>query len=127
MICFNINNLSKLFDIEMENLPQPSSLGVILIEKSKKLGFIFGNYMNNHIIIIYYNIENNKFDMEKISETEILDSLGKSFLVPEDILIYKYYIFITAHTGDFIILKFDDKNINSCVKIIFNLENITKN
>ena len=65
--------------------------------------------------------------MEQISETEILDSLEKSFLVPEDILIYKYYVFMTTHTGDFIILKFNDKNIKSCLKIIFNLENITKN
>ena len=127
MICFNIGNLSKLFDIEMDNLPQPSSLGVILIEDIKKLGFIFGNYMNNHILTIYYDIENNKFDMDQISETEILDSLEKSFLVPEDILIYKYYVFMTTHTGDFIILKFNDKNIKSCLKIIFNLENITKN
>ena len=73
--------------------------------------------MNNHILTIYYDIENNKFDMEQISETEILDSLEKSFLVPEDILIYKYYVFMTTHTGDFIILKFDDKNIKSCLKI----------
>ena len=127
MMCFNIGNLSKVFDIEMDNLPQPSSLGVILIEETKKLGFIFGNYMNNHILTIYYDIENNKFDMEQISETEILDSLEKSFLVPEDILIFKYYVFMTTHTGDFIILKFNDKNIKSCLKIIFNLENITKN
>ena len=127
MICFNVNNLTELFNIELENLPQLSSLGVIVIENLKKFGFIFGNYLNNHIMIIYYDIQENKFDMKKISETKILDSQGKYLLVPEDILIYKYYIFITTHTGDFIILYFNDKNLDASVDIIFNLENITKN
>jgi hypothetical protein len=127
MMCFNVNNLSILFDTELNNLPQPSSLGVIVIEKLKKIGFIFGNYMNNHIMTIYYDIQEKKFDHEKISETKILDSQGKYSLVPEDILIYKYYIFITTHTGDFIILYFNDKNLYASVDIIFNLENITKN
>jgi len=38
---FNIGNLSKLFDIEMDNLPQPSSLWVILIEDTTKIGIYF--------------------------------------------------------------------------------------
>ena len=127
MICYNVNNLSQLFNIELENLPQLSSLGVIVIENLKKFGFIFGNYLNNHIMIIYYDIQEKKFDMKKISETKILDSQGKYLLVPEDILIYKYYIFITTHTGDFIILYFNDKNLDASLDVIFNLENITKN
>ena len=76
---------------------------------------------------IYYDIQQNKFDMENISETSILDSKGKYLLIPEEILIYKYYIFMTTHTGDFIILYFNDKNLYKSVDIIFNLENITKN
>ena len=127
MICFNVSNLSTLFDIEMNNLPQPSSLGVISIENLKKLGFIFGNYINNHIMTLYYDFEKNNFDMENISETKILDSKGQTLLIPEDILIYKYYIFMTTHTGDFIILNFNEKNLYASVNIIFNLENITKN
>jgi len=43
-----------------------------------------------HILTIYYDIENNKFYMEQISETGILDSLLKNYLVPEDILILIY-------------------------------------
>ena len=127
MICFNVNDLSTLFDVELEKLPQLSSLGVIVIKNLKKFGFIFGNYFNNHIMTIYYDIQKNKFDMENISETKILDSQGKYLLVPEEILIYKYYIFMTTHTGDFIILYFNDKNLYESVDIIFNLENITKN
>lgn len=127
MMCFNVNNLSVLFDTELKNLPQPSSLGVIVIENLKKIGFIFGNYINNHIMTIYYDIQGKSFDMENISETKILDSQGKYLLIPEDILIYKYYIFITTHTGDFIILYFNDKNLYASVDIIFNLENITRN
>ena len=127
MMCFNVNNLCILFDTELKNLPQPSSLGVIVIEKLKKFGFIFGNYMNDHIMTIYYDIQENKFDKENFSETKILDSQGKSLLVPEDILIYKYYIFITTHTGDFIILYFNDENLYASVGVIFNLENITNN
>ena len=127
MLCFNVNNLSILFDVELNNLPNLSSLGVIVIEKLNKLGFIFGNYMNNHIMTIYYDIQGNKFDMEKISETKILDSQGKNLLVPEEIIIYKYYIFMTTHTGDFIILYFNDQNLYASVDIIFYLENITKN
>ena len=126
LICFNVNNLSTLFEIELEKLPQLSSLGVIVIENLQKFGFIFGNYFNNHIMTIYYDIQQNKFDMENISETKILDSKGKYLLVPEEILIYKYFIFMTTHTGDFIILYFNDKNLYESVDIIFNLENITK-
>ena len=102
LLCFNINLLSNIFDIELNNLPQPSALGVIAIERLNKLGFVLGNYINNHIIIIYYDFENNCFDKEKISETKLLDSTGNTLLTPDDILIYKYYIFITTHTGDFI-------------------------
>ena len=127
LICFNVSNLSILFDVELEKLPQLSSLGVIVIENLQKFGFIFGNYFNNHIMTIYYDIQQNKFDMENISETKILDSQGKYLLVPEEILIYKYYIFITTHTSDFIILYFNDKNLYKSVDIIFNLENISKN
>ena len=127
LMCFNSNNLTALFDIELKNLPQLSSLGVIVIENLKKIGFIFGNYINNHIMTIYYDIQKNHFDMENISETKILDSQGKYLLIPEDILVYKYYIFITTHTGDFIILYFNDKNLYESVDIIFNLENITRN
>ena len=127
MICFKINDLSIVFDVELNNFPQLSSLGVIVIENLKKFGFIFGNYMNNHITTIYYDIEGNKFDMENVSETKIYDSQGKYLLVPEEILVYNYYIFMTTHTGDFITLLFNDKNIFKSVDVIFNLENITKN
>ena len=41
MICFNVKNLSTLFDVELEKLPQLSSLGVIVIENLQKFGFIF--------------------------------------------------------------------------------------
>ena len=127
LLCFNINLLSNIFDIELNNLPQPSALGVIAIERLNKLGFVLGNYINNHIIIIYYDFENNCFDKEKISETKLLDSTGNTLLTPDDILIYKYYIFITTHTGDFIVLNFNDNNLDNSINIIFNLENITKN
>ena len=127
MICFNINTSSVVFDIELNNLPQPSALGVISIESLNELGFIFGNYLNNHIIIIYYNMENKAFNNEKISETKLSDSSGLSLLTPDDILIYKYYIFITTHTGDFIVLHFNEQNFEKSINIIYNLENITKN
>ena len=127
MICFNIIDSSTLFDVKLNNFPQLSSLGVIVIENLKKFGFIFGNYINNHITTIYYDIKGNIFDMENISETRILDSQGKYLLVPEEILVYNYYIFMTTHTGDFITLLFNDKNIYKSVDVIFNLENITKN
>ena len=127
LICFNVSNLSTLFDVELEKLPQLSSLGVIVIENLQKFGFIFGNYFNNHIMTIYYDIQQKKFDIENICETIISDSQGKCLLVPEEILIYKYFIFITTHTGDFIILHFNDKNLNNSVENIYNLENITKN
>ena len=127
LICFNLIMLNIIFDIELNNLPQPSSLGVISIENLNKLGFIFGNYMNNHITIIYYNLGNNCFDKEIISETKLLDSSGNTLLTPDDILIYKYLIFITTHTGDFIILKFNENNLENAINVIFNLENITKN
>ena len=126
MICFNINSSSIVFNIELNNLPQPSALGVIPIESLNELGFIFGNYINNHIIIIYYDMENNAFNNEKISETKLSDSSGFSLLTPDDILIYKYYIFITTHTGDFIVLHFNDQSFEKSINIIFNLENITK-
>ena len=127
LLCFNINLLTNIFDIELNNLPQPSALGVIAIERLNKLGFVLGNYINNHIIIIYYDFENNCFDKDKISETKLLDSTGNSLLTPDDILIFKYYIFITTHTGDFIVLNFNDNNLDNPINIIFNLENITKN
>ena len=127
LLCFNINLLTNIFDIELNNLPQPSALGVIVIERLNKLGFVLGNYINNHIIIIYYDFENNCFDKDKISETKLLDSTGNSLLTPDDILIFKYYIFITTHTGDFIVLNFNDNNLDNPINIIFNLENITKN
>ena len=127
LLCFNINLLTNIFDIELNNLPQPSALGVIAIERLNKLGFVLGNYINNHIIIIYYDFENNCFDKDKISETQLLDSTGNSLLTPDDILIFKYYIFITTHTGDFIVLNFNDNNLDNPINIIFNLENITKN
>ena len=127
LLCFNINLLTNIFDIELNNLPQPSALGVIAIERLNKLGFVLGNYINNHIIIIYYDFGNNCFDKDKISETKLLDSTGNSLLTPDDILIFKYYIFITTHTGDFIVLNFNDNNLDNPINIIFNLENITKN
>ena len=127
IICFNINTSNTLFDIELNTLPQPSALGVISIENLNKLGFIFGNYINNRIIIIYYNMENNSFDMDRISETNLYDSSGESLLIPEDILIYKYLIFITTHTGDFIVLKFNENDLGNSINIIYNLENVTIN
>ena len=127
IILIDLNSFNILFDIELNNLPQPSSLGVISIERLDELGFIFGNYIDNHITIIYYNMENKCFDKEKISETKLYDSSEKYLLIPEDILIYKYFIFITTHTGDFIILKFNDNDAQKSINIIFNLENITIN
>lgn len=127
MLCFNVNNLSTLFDVELKSFPQLSSLGIIVIDNLKKFGFIFGNYINNHTTTIYYDIEGNKFDMENICETKILDSKGEYLLVPEEILVYKYYIFMTTHTGDFITLLFNEQNLYKSVDVIFSLENITKN
>ena len=127
MICFNINSSSILFDQELSNLPQPSSLGVIAIESLKKIGLIFGNYIKNNIMTIYYNIETNSFEKD-ISETNIKGSLGNVLLTPVDILIYNYYIFITTNTGDFIVLYFNENDLKNPInKILFNLENITKN
>ena len=127
IICFNINTSNTLFDIELNTLPQPSTLGAIPIESLNKLAFIFGNYINNRIIIIYYNIKNNSFDMDQISETNLYDSSGESLLIPEDILIYKYLIFISTHTGDFIVLKFNENDLGNSINIIYNLENVTIN
>ena len=92
-----------------------------------KIGFIFGNYISNEIIIIYYDIINKCLDDENKSINRIKDSSGKYLLIPEDILIYKYFIFITTHTGDFIIFKFNDNDLKNPINIIFNLENITIN
>ena len=127
LLCFNINSLNNIFDIELNNIPQPSALGVIAIERLNKLGFVLGNYTNNHIIIIYYDFEKNCFDEDKKNVTKLLDSTGNSLLTPDDILIYKYYIFITTHTGDFIVLNFNDNNLDNSINVIYNLENITKN
>ena len=127
LICFILNPSNTLFDIELNNLPQPSALGVIAIESLNKLAFIFGNYLNYYITVIYYNLDNNNFDKDKTSQTKLYDSSGISLLIPEDILIYNYYIFITTHTGDFIVLKFNENDLDKCINIIYNLENITIN
>ena len=127
MICFDINSSNTLFDVELNELSQISALGAIAIERLNMIGFMFGNYLNHQIMIIYYDMEKNCFDKEKISKTEIKDSSGSSLLTPDDILIYKYFIFITTHTGDFILFQFNDNDLVNPFKIIFNLENITKN
>ena len=127
IICINLTTYNILFDIELSDYPQPSSLGIISLKQLNKIGFIFGNYISNEIIIIYYDIINKCLDDENKSINRIKDSSGKYLLIPEDILIYKYFIFITTHTGDFIIFKFNDNDLKNPINIIFNLENITIN
>jgi hypothetical protein len=124
ILCFNISSSNLIFKDEWNEIPQPSSLAVIAIERLNKLGFIFGNYTNNFITIIYYDFEQNRFETEKKTETKLIDSSGYALLTPDDILIYKYYIFITTHTGDFIVLYFNDNNLENPINAIFNLENI---
>ena len=127
ILCFNISSSNLIFKDEWNEIPQPSSLAVIAIERLNKLGFIFGNYTNNFITIIYYDFEQNRFETEKKTETKLIDSSGYALLTPDDILIYKYYIFITTHTGDFIVLYFNDNNLENPINAIFNLENIPRN
>ena len=127
IMCINLTTYNILFDIELSDYPQPSSLGIISLKQLNKIGFIFGNYISNEIIIIYYDIINKCLDDENKSINRIKDSSGKYLLIPEDILIYKYFIFITTHTGDFIIFKFNDNDLKNPINIIFNLENITIN
>jgi hypothetical protein len=127
ILCFNISSSNLIFKGEWNDIPQPSSLAVIAIERLNKLGFIFGNYTNNFITIIYYDFEQNRFETEKKTETKLIDSSGYALLTPDDILVYKYYIFITTHTGDFIVLYFNDNNLENPINAIFNLENIPRN
>ena len=127
LLCFNLNHNSKLFEIELANILEPSALGVIVVKN--QLGFIFGNYSNDYnITIFYYDLINNSFNTKDYSKNIFWDTKKENLLTPTDIQIYNYFIFVTTNTGDFIVFKFNENSLdNNPLEAIYLSENITKN